>query len=473
MPFSSLLFLHAFLPVFALAYWVTPKRLGNYTALLGSLLFYAWGAPRFLPVLIAFSWADYWVGNALARWRAVEHTRARARWCLGAAVAGHLLMLGYFKYANFFAGELNAVRTALGGTAWAWEPVVLPIGISFITFEAISYLVDVYRGDAKPARRWVDYALFLTLFPHAISGPIFRWKDLDAQLTERSATIAGIRRGCERFVMGLAKKVLLADSVALCADAVFKLPHEQLGPATAWLGACAYALQIYFDFSGYSDMAIGLGAMMGFTFKENFRQPYISETLTEFWQRWHISLSSWLRDYLYIPLGGNRAGERRALLNVFVVFAASGLWHGAAWTFLAWGAFHGAFVVAERAFAGPRKRLAPWAGHVLTMLLVVVGWVFFRADSVHHAWAFLGAMFGRPPTQELSTMPGLIFPSIARAAMLVGVAITMLPRWVPALRMQGTPESPRWLQLVYPLLFAWCSIHLIGTGTTPLIYFKF
>ncbi len=473
MPFSSVLFLHAFLPAFALAYWLTPKRFGNYMALLGSLLFYAWGAPRFLPVLVAFSVADYWIGHALARWQLEERTHARARWCLGLAVTGHLLMLGYFKYANFFAGELNAWRSALGASPFAWEQIVLPIGISFITFEAISYLVDVHRGDAKPAQRWVDYALFLTLFPHAISGPIFRWKDLDGQLSARSATMAGIQQGCERFTMGLAKKVLLADSVALCADAVFKLPHEQLAFGTAWIGVCAYALQIYFDFSGYSDMAIGLGAMMGFTFKENFRQPYISETLTEFWQRWHISLSSWLRDYLYIPLGGNRSGERRALLNIFVVFAASGLWHGAAWTFLAWGAFHGFFVVMERMFSEARKRVAAWAGHLFTMLLVVVGWVFFRAESLRHAWSFLRAMFGRPASQELTTLPGVLFPSIACVAMVLGIGITMVPRWVPALRVQGALSSARWLQFVYPLLFALCSIHLIGAGTTPLIYFKF
>ena len=475
MPFSSLFFLHGFLPVFLVAYWLTPRRHANLTAVVGSLLFYAWGAPRFLPVLCAFAVVDHVLGRAIASWREQASTRMRAKFCLSVGVVGHLALLGYFKYANFFVAQSNELRARMGLGAIAWTDVILPIGISFITFEAISYLVDVYRGDAKPARRWSDYALFLTLFPHSIAGPIFRWKDLDGQLRDRTATHESILRGAERFTLGLAKKVLLADTVAITADAIFGLPWDQLSPGLAWAGAIAYTLQIYFDFSGYSDMAIGLGAMMGFTFKENFRQPYLSESLTEFWQRWHISLSSWLRDYLYIPLGGNRGGESRALRNVFIVFAVSGFWHGAAWTFIAWGAFHGLFVVAERAFAKQRARIPGAVGQLLTLLLVVVGWVFFRAATLGHALSYLRAMAGRGATHSLTLLPGFIFPNIAILALVAGTALVLLPRWVPMMRVNDadarSASGPmRW---AYVLLFVFSSIHLVSVGTAPLIYFKF
>jgi alginate O-acetyltransferase complex protein AlgI len=475
-PFSSLLFIHLFLPVFLIAYWLTPRAAKNYTAIGFSLVFYAWGAPKFLPVVFGLGVVDYSLSHAIGRARARDGGQRRAKWLLAVGVTMHLSVLAYFKYANFFVGQLDELLAAFGLGAIPWTHVVLPIGISFITFEEISYLVDVYRGDARPATRLSRYLLFLTLFPHSIAGPIFRWKDLEAQLASRTESWTLVREGFERFSRGLAKKVLVADSVGIIADGVYALPAAQLTGPLAWLGSIAYAIQIYFDFSGYSDMAIGLGKMIGFRFKENFNQPYISASITEFWTRWHISLSSWMRDYLYIPIGGNRRGARRAVINVFVVFTLSGLWHGANWTFLAWGAFHGAFVALERVAGDARIARIPLAlRHVLTLAIVTVGWVFFRAGSFDHAAAMIGAMFGGGEGAPLTVFPAILTPRFAMFALVVGAVIAVLPalwkrkQWGWIDRVRTWPIA----HVGYLLLFLASAIHLTNMRITPLIYFKF
>ncbi|MGN6108559.1 MAG: MBOAT family O-acyltransferase [Kofleriaceae bacterium] len=474
MPFSSLLFVHLFLPAFLLAYWATPREHRNSTAIAGSLVFYAWGAPRFLPVVLGLGIVDYFVSHQIAARR--ERAPQVARWLLGAGVTVHLSVLAYFKYSNFFVAQLNELLAHVGLEPASWSHVVLPIGISFITFEEISYLVDVYRGDARPARRLSRYVLFLTLFPHSIAGPIFRWKDLEAQLAERDLSWQLAREGFERFARGLAKKVLIADSVAVIADGVFALPAGQLTSSLAWLGATAYALQIYFDFSGYSDMAIGLGKLMGFRFKENFDQPYTSASLTEFWTRWHISLSSWLRDYLYIPLGGNRKGRRRALLNLMIVFTLSGLWHGAAWTFVLWGVFHGAFVTLERLLGARRERIPLAIQHAFTLVLVVVGWVFFRAASAGQALEIIAAMSGATDPSLPPPVPGELAPRFALFAFAIASAIALLPiatRYRPLLVREPHPIRYMAARLGYLMLFAASAVHLTNMRITPLIYFKF
>jgi len=471
-PFSSLLFVHLFLPAFLVAYWATPHRAKNYTAIAASLIFYAWGAPRFLPVVVGLGVVDFAISHRIAAWRGTR----RAKILLGLGVTMHLSVLVYFKYSNFFIGELNDLFGYFGFEPFEWTRVVLPIGVSFITFEEISYLCDVYRDDARAARRLSHYLLFLTLFPHSIAGPIFRWKDLEAQLAERQHTWELVREGFERFALGLAKKVLIADSVAIIADGVFALPHDQLSGRLAWLGAGAYAIQIYFDFSGYSDMAIGLGKMMGFRFKENFNRPYISASITEFWTRWHMSLSSWLRDYLYIPLGGNRKGPRRALVNLMIVFTLSGLWHGAAWTFVMWGVFHGTLVTIERLAGQRRERIPLVVRHAMTLALVIVGWVLFRAGSAGHAFDMISAMLtGRggaagPPDADL-------MPPLAQLALLLGTAITLVPI-ATKYRDLASWRERSWLvaagtRLGYFAMFVGSAIHLTNMRITPLIYFKF
>lgn len=472
MPFSSVLFIHAFLPAFLLVYWLVPRQAKNGVAIGASLLFYAWGAPRFLPVVVGLGIVDYFVSHTIHRYRQTPHTQRRAKVLLVLGITVHLSVLAYFKYSNFFVDQLDEIF------AISWTQVVLPIGISFITFEEISYLCDVYRGDARPARRLSQYVLFLTLFPHSIAGPIFRWKDLEQQLAQRQESLVLVQSGFERFALGLAKKVLIADSIGVITDGVFAMPGEQLTPGLAWLGASAYALQIYFDFSGYSDMAIGLGRMMGFTFKENFNRPYVAASFTEFWTRWHISLSSWLRDYLYVALGGNRRSPRRTLLNVLLVFLLSGLWHGAAWTFVLWGAYHGLFVCLER-WLGRRRDVVPRAvQHLGTLALVVIGWVFFRATGVGQAFTIIGRMFGIGDATVPGPPEAALLPHFALAAFALGAAICLLP-------IVATYWRPRWpggatavggamlLRVGHLLLFIAAAIHLTNMRITPLIYFKF
>ena len=480
MPFSSLLFLHLFLPCFLAVYWITPRAWKNWVAIGASLVFYAWGAPRFLPVVIGLGVVDYHLAALIAALRDDPRTRRRARLLLVLGVTMHLSVLAYFKYSNFFVEQINDVLGAFGGGLLSWTKVVLPIGVSFITFEEITYLCDVHRGDARPARRISQYLLFLTLVPHSIAGPIFRWKDLEAQLGEREHSIALACSGFERFALGLAKKVLIADSVAVIADGVFQLKAAQMTASLAWLGATAYAVQIYFDFSGYSDMAIGLGRMIGFRFKENFAQPYVSASFTEFWTRWHISLSTWLRDYLYIPLGGNRKGRSRALVNLMIVFLLSGLWHGAAWTFVLWGAYHGSFVTLERLLGDRRDRIPRIVQHASTLALVVIGWVLFRAGTARKAFAMIGAMLGLTSATSAKPIPvdAVLMPHFALAALVVGGAICLAPiveryQEFASFRSRIPRAFHALARVGYLLLFVASAIHLTNMRITPLIYFKF
>jgi len=410
-------------------------------------------------------------------------------------------VLGIFKYANFFADNINALLLALSVRPVAVPRVLLPIGISFFTFHAISYVVDVYRRDATAQKSPVHAALYLLLFPQLIAGPIIRYRDLADQLARRLVTIDDFAYGVRRFVVGLGKKVLIANVVAGPADQIFGMPFGELSAAHAWLGLVCYTLQIYFDFSGYSDMAIGLGRMFGFRFPENFRWPYIAATITDFWRRWHVSLSTWFRDYLYIPLGGNRVSAARRYRNLITVFFLCGLWHGASWNFVIWGLWHGTFLVIERitsnrgergarrerqisaisALSAVKSGVLAWPiwPHVYTMLVVMVGWVFFRAETLPGALAFLKAMSGTTAAAPTPyTVWWYLTPELwlALAAGAVGSA-----PWVPAL-------SARLARVERPRL-AW-GVDLLGTATlmallvasilsmsartyNPFIYFRF
>lgn len=397
MVFSSLLFLVAFLPAFLILYYATPVRVRNHLALAGSYLFYAWGAPRFVFVLLASSVIDYWLSRVIHRTPEEHHRRRRV--LLGASLGLNLGLLGFFKYANFVAGELDDLVTQFGQSI-AWKEIALPIGISFFTFQKITYIVDVYRGVVPPARSLVTYALYVAMFPQLIAGPIVRYHDIADQLAGRRHSIDKVFSGIWRFSLGLGKKVLVANALAVPADRVFAADAASLPAAAAWVGILCFAFQIYFDFSGYSDMAIGLARMMGFELLENFNCPYIAASFTAFWRRWHISLSNFMREYLYIPLGGNRVPRYRMYLNLWVVFLLSGLWHGADWAFVAWGAYHGLFLSLDKMCSGwTTRRMPKWFAVPLTFLLITISWVFFRCGLGERTVAEAGTYAEEPIAQ--------------------------------------------------------------------------
>jgi len=336
MVFSSNVFLFLFLPIFLGLYYLSSNRYRNLLILIGSYAFYAWWRVDFLLLFVAVTLWNY--GFGLRIYRAGVRSKAAQRWVIW-GVAGNLATLGYFKYANFGVANINKVLEGAGFEPFLLTHVILPIGISFYIFQSLSYLIDVYRGDTEPTENLINFAAFIALFPQLIAGPVLRYKDLADQFTDRTHSLDKFSEGATRFMQGFVKKVFIADSLAPLVDHIFALQDPSTGDA--WLGMIAYTAQLYFDFSGYSDMAIGLGLMMGFRFMENFNQPYISQSITEFWRRWHISLSTWLRDYLYVPLGGNRKGTFNTYRNLFLTMLLGGLWHGANWTFLIWGAWHG------------------------------------------------------------------------------------------------------------------------------------
>ena len=416
MVFSSESFLFLFLPLFLAAYYLTPMRFRSVTILVGSYTFYAWWRVDFLGLLVLTTLWAFFLGRMIGRHRG---TRA-GKVYLAIAVAGCLGVLGVFKYLNFFLDSFAALfGTDAAGLGIHWR-LILPIGISFYVFQSISYLVDVYRGDASPKARLVDFAAFIALFPQLIAGPILRYKDLEDQFRERRHSVEIFCQGMTRFLVGLAKKVLLADSIAPLADLAFSTPEPDLW--LAWLGAVAYMLQLYFDFSGYSSMAIGLGLMMGFRFVENFDTPYVSRSITEFWRRWHISLSVWLRDYLYIPLGGNRSGTWRTYANLMTVMTLGGLWHGANWTFVLWGLWHGGILATERATGFHKVAARRWWALPLTLLLVLIGWVMFRAEDVGSALILYAGMLGAFGTAA-DTTAWLDVTAESVSFVLIGIAV--------------------------------------------------
>jgi alginate O-acetyltransferase complex protein AlgI len=481
MVFSSVHFLFVFLPAFLGLYFATPSRFRNLSALGASLLFYAWGAPKLVFYLAVSCVVDYGASRLLVRqgdrpgWR---------RWIAGAAITLNLGLLVYFKYANFFVREWNGLLSHLGVTPLAWSDVALPIGISFFTFHRVSYIVDVYRKVTGPARSYTDYLLYILLFPQLIAGPIVRYHEVAAEIAGRKHSLELFFEGISRFTLGLGKKVLLANVLGEVADRVFALPPASVPTSYAWLGVLCYTFQIYFDFSGYSDMAVGVARMIGIHFPENFSNPYISRSITEFWRRWHISLSSFMRDYLYIPLGGSRAGPVRTYFNLWVVFLVSGFWHGASWNFLLWGAFHGFFLVFERLTGRTWiERLPKAAGIALTFGIVLVGWVLFRSPDLPGSVQFLSRMLGvserlsnGPPVPPWQRVVG------GRALFTLGVAMLLgfLPAWGGLVRLKGRWEGALSTDRGSTLRFAGLMVvmllsisYLSSSLFNPFIYFRF
>ncbi len=450
MVFTSAIFLFLFLPLFLAAYYATPPRFRSYSIFIGSCIFYGWWRVDFLLLVLAISLWSYMAGYI------INHCtrKSLAKAMMITAISGILLVLGYFKYANFFLENIGAAT----GRPFAIDPIILPIGISFHVFQSISYIIDIYRKDAPPTPRLIDFLAFTSLFPQLIAGPVLRYKDLAAQLTARTHNWEKFNRGAERFALGLCCKVLIADPIAPLVKLMFEQAHPTM--AEAWLGALSYTFQLYFDFSGYSHMAIGLGLMMGFRFVENFNAPYHSRSITEFWKRWHISLSNWLRDYLYIPLGGNQGSRSRTLINILITMALGGLWHGANWTFILWGFWHGGWMALER-FLGIKQKgiiFPAYAARFLTFLLVVIGWVMFRAADVSSAQALYKGMAG---LQGITISEATLWqiPGLSLLMLPLAVLFTFLPCKIPA--------------YVLAVGFVLALSRLLAQSYSPFLYFQF
>jgi len=422
-PFTSLFFLFFFLPVTLAVYHLAGPRWRNFVLLLGSLLFYAWGGILQLPVLLASIAGNYVLGELLgataAGWR--------RRLLLTLGIGANLAPLAYFKYTAFLLHNIHLLWPRLHLSFVAPQEQHVPLGISFLTFHAISYLVDIACNKAPRQKNPLHLALYLSLFPKLLAGPILCYSDAAGQLNERRRTLPDFALGVERFIIGLAKKMLLANPLAAMANDVFAVPVTTLSIDIAWLGIVCYTLQIFFDFSGYSDMAIGLGRMFGFHLPENFNSPYLAQSVREFWQRWHITLSRWFRDYLYIPLGGNRHGLWRTCINLMVVFLLCGLWHGASWNFIVWGVLHGGALVLERwRLAELLRRLPRIFRHLYLLLFLLVSWVFFRSSTLEHAWGFLGAMLSLGTTPRIS--PWVLLKIDLQLAVVLGASfLSVLP----------------------------------------------
>ena len=477
MVFSSVTFLFFFLPAVLIAYHVTPRPLRNTLLLLASLVFYAWGAGWIVLVLgvsIAFNGL---FGLGVERAMGADRRR-RAQVILGIAVVANLGLLAWFKYANLAVETLGGALGALGQAGVPWTAVLLPIGISFYTFHALSYLIDIYRGTARHLSNPIDFALYIAFFPQLVAGPIVRFHEIRDQLVARTETAGQFAAGVYRFCHGLGKKVLIADTVAPIADAAFATPTGELNTLTAVVGVVAYAVQLYFDFSGYSDMALGLAMMFGIHLPENFDRPYASRSITEFWRRWHMSLSRWFRDYLYIPLGGNRGSSLATYRNLIIVFLIVGLWHGAAWTFVVWGAFHGLMLLVERATGVGRGDDAvsgrQIVGRVRTIGLVLFAWIIFRSPDLPYAVGYMEALLR--PVGGLPLEVTLALDPMAAFALLIGASSVLLPRgWVTGVRLErdATPGTRLLRLAAVGVVFPASVVFLVAAGFSTFLYFQF
>jgi len=459
--FSSNVFLFVYLPIVLLLYYLTPRKLRNLTLFAVSLVFYGWGEPAYVLFMVATILLNYVCGGVIAR-RKADGKSARAALVTG--VAANLLILGFFKYAGFIIETLQSLIPALQSVKA--PQIVLPIGISFYVFQSMSYIIDVYRDDAPVQKNPVTFGTYVTLFPQLIAGPIVRYADVARQLTERRERLDVVASGVRLFVVGLAKKVLLANQMG----AMWLALQEQPGIAAAWMGIAAYTLQIYFDFSGYSDMARGLGRMIGFEFLENFNYPYISASVTEFWRRWHISLSTWFREYVYIPLGGNRRGVPRQILNLLIVWMLTGLWHGANWNFLLWGLYYGIILILEKTLLRRVLEKAPaFVGRIYTILAVMIGWVLFFFEDTSALLAFMGRLFvpaaGSVSAANIILAYAPLFAVAVVAATPLGAACYRRIRGKSWGRAAGTA--------IAAVLLLLSVAALVSQSYNPFIYFRF
>ena len=482
MVFSSEVFLFLFLPVVLLVHCLLGRRAWNTVLLVASLIFYTWGEQAYVLIMVYSITISYIIGRLLE----ITKRQKTRNFILGSGIALNLIPLVYFKYSGFLIENLNSLFNL---EVMANESISLPIGISFFTFQAISYLIDLFRGEAQPQRSIWQLGLYISLFPQLIAGPIVRYHDINKQISQRTISLSDVGQGAERFIIGLAKKVLIANPIGELVDSVFSLDPTDINAGLAWLAILGYSLQIYFDFSGYSDMAIGLCRMFGFRLKENFYYPYYARSIKDFWRRWHISLSSWFRDYLYIPLGGNRLGATRTMTNLFIVFLLCGLWHGASWNFIAWGLFHGFLLSVERikfidAFMA---RLPGFMAHTYTLLMVGFGWVLFRSPTLDYALDYFISMFSFNRERFMDVYLLNTLNNETYIAMAVGILFSMpiypyLKENVILPLLDGTSNKHRvstalifrgLLLAVFSSLFLLSIISTVSGDYNPFLYFRF
>lgn len=468
MLFSSIVFLFTFLPAVMILYYLLPVRFRNVILLLASLVFYAWGEPVYLFLMLLSILFNYFSGLDIAR--NLQDKRAAKRSLIFNLII-NLAVLGFFKYEGFVLDTLNGILPV----HISYHALPLPIGISFYTFQILSYIIDVYRGNVKVQTNLPNFALYVTMFPQLIAGPIVQYADVDEQLASREISRTKFGEGSMYFIRGLAKKVLLANTSGMIFTEVSGLAKDNIAVMTAWLGAFAYMFQIYFDFSGYSDMAIGLGKMFGFEFNMNFNYPYVSKSITEFWRRWHISLSSWFRDYVYIPLGGNRVSKIKHIRNLLIVWFLTGLWHGAAWNFVAWGLYYGVILIIEKYLLSPvLDRLPDVVRHIYSIVLVVIGWVLFFSSSFGQAADYIRVMFGAGVHgfADRESMYLLTSNLILWLILIFGSTPLVHFRYEHMLR------SKKWNttiinSVVYAALFIVCIAYLVTETYNPFLYFRF
>ncbi len=476
MIFTSQIFLFWFLPLVLLVYYALPFRARSGFLALASYLFYAWWRLDFVALMLFSTVIDFSCGKRIAGYNALldqdpegeergRFEKRRKRYLL-ASIFMNLGLLAYFKYWNFGIDSMNALLGSMGHSGVSWTEIVLPVGISFYTFQSLSYSIDVYRRDAPAARSFLDFACYISLFPQLVAGPIVRYRTLAAELVIRTHTLEKIATGAFLFQVGFAKKLLLADSFAVVADEAFGLADPTM--YQAWLGTLAYTFQIYFDFSGYSDMAIGLGALFGFPFPINFNSPYKSQNITEFWQRWHISLSTWLRDYLYIPLGGNKKGPRRTYINLMLTMLLGGLWHGAAFTFILWGLFQGSWLALERMFGRrPFYGALPKPLRIAcTFVLVMLGWVLFRSENMEQLGTVYSALVGMGAEQAVA-------PIILSLEQMIIFGVGAFAIWFLPNSQQLVHAKWGWPRLIAAGAFAWAVCQMFVVTYSPFLYFQF
>lgn len=488
MAFSSMTFLCVFFPVTLIIYYLIPKKnlkLKNLFLMVASLLFYAYGEPVYVLLMLFCTFLNYIFTIVIEKNSSLKAKKTLVVICS----ILDLLVLGVFKYTDMILGSINSVF----GTGIPLPQIALPIGISFFTFQAMSYTIDVYRGNAKCEKNFLKVLLYISFFPQLIAGPIVRYKDIAEEIDNRNAEVSDIAEGIRRFIFGLSKKVIISNALGMAVDVVYALDASRIGMATAWLAAFCYMMQIFFDFSGYSDMAIGLGRMFGFHFKENFNYPYVAITVQDFWRRWHISLTNWFREYLYIPLGGNRKGKTRTWINRLIVFFCTGLWHGASWNFVVWGLYHGLFLTIEtlvnkkdskKKHEGSTDPVAAFAiyilKHVYVLMVVLIGFVFFRAETMQQAWTIIYAMFTPnmwTPAIAASTLE-LMNGSLIMAIVLSVIFSLPIKPFIEK-RVNTIADEKRknmWITLSYiasAFLLVLCMLNLAGSTYNPFIYFRF